>query len=437
MTAAVSIQIAQRPEFNSKASKRRKSASGKPRKSKASGDACSDLAETLQAESSQTESSQTESSQAESTQLRHDGSIDSSLSRLLTEATDGSLADSNRLAGRSSGERQRRLPVVLDMSTGGDPVRTFANPELEHDFIAYCQMASPVYLCESEFEAKRVELLESASSYVDLPEFASADVAQVICGSTLLEPLETVVEVERWTEVGAMFANLCSTRLLTADEERAVLRRLHYYKFLAFQILMAETMDQWALARAEGLLRAAHWHRSLVIQSNMRLVVSIVKKLPVSPTNYDELVSDGIVALLRAIDKFDPSRGYRFCTYATPVIRRECFQHMQERQTERTRFGQSAALSILSSVGGLSDGKADRAHWIAWRKKLMSMIEHLSRREQVIIRSRYCLGAHKHVKTLQRLADALKISKERVRQLERTALNKLRKLAETQKSPSK
>ncbi len=66
---------------------------------------------------------------------------------------------------------------------------------------------------------------------------------------------------------------------------------------------------------------------------------------------------------------------------------------------------------------------------MTWQEKLLGLIHNLSRREQVIIRSRYCLGAHRQVKTLQRLAAALKISKERVRQLELNALNKLRKLA--------
>ena len=321
---------------------------------------------------------------------------------------------------------------LLDFQRG--PTTTFDNAALEQDFISYCQMASPVALREEQFEDKRQELLTLTANHIWQVEFDLPGAANKICGDSLLEPVQNIQEpMMRLPEETQMFATLCTTRLLSTTEETSVLTRLHFLKYLAHKILMTEPIDQWTLARAEGLLRAAQWHRALFVQCNMRLVVSIIRKLPVPTHRYDELFSDGVVGLLRAIDKFDPSRGYRFCTYATTVIRRECFQQIQERQEENTYCTQSAALSVLASVRGLTDGSSDvetdRAHWVTWQEKLLGLIQNLSRREQMIIRSRYCLGAHRQVKTLQRLAAALKISKERVRQLELNALNKLRKLA--------
>lgn len=321
---------------------------------------------------------------------------------------------------------------VLDLKRG--PIATFENPLLEQDFIGYCQMASPIALRAEQFEAKRQELLTQSANHIWQAEFELPGAANKICGDSLLEPVQNIQEpMMRLPEETQMFATLCTTRLLSTIEETSVLTRLHFLKYLAHKILMSETIDQWTLARAEGLLRAAQWHRTLFVQCNMRLVVSIIRKLPVPTHRYDELFSDGVVGLLRAIDKFDPCRGYRFCTYATTVIRRECFQQIQERQDENTYCTQSAALSVLATVRGLTDGSSDietdRAHWVTWQEKLLGLIHNLSRREQMIIRSRYCLGAHRQVKTLQRLAAALKISKERVRQLELNALNKLRKLA--------
>ncbi len=320
----------------------------------------------------------------------------------------------------------------LDFAKG--PKATFANPQLERDFIGYCQIVSPVALDEQQFEQRRQYLLEMAANHIHQAEFDLPGAADEICGEHLLEPVTNVQEpMMRLPEETRMLANLCTTRLLSTTEETSVLRRLHYLKYLAHKILTTEVIDQWTLARAEGLLRAAQWHRTLFVQCNMRLVVSIIRKLPVPTHRYDELFSDGVIGLLRAIDKFDPCRGYRFCTYATTVIRRECFQQIQERQDENTHCVQSAALSVLATVRGLADSsrdiESDRAHWVTWQEKLLSLIHQLSRREQMIIRSRYCLGAHREVKTLQRLAAALKISKERVRQLEIGALNKLRKLA--------
>ena len=345
-------------------------------------------------------------------------------------------------AGATSAELQsswvveatyKPLPADVErLDLRGRPVATFSNPVLERDFVAYCQLAAPIALRPDQFDQRYRELLDQSSNYIWQPEFEMANAADKICGDCLLEPVQNIQEpMMRLPEETKMFATLCTTRLLSISEETSVLRRLHFLKFLAHRILSSETVDQWTLARAEGLLRASQWHRTLFVQCNMRLIVSIIRRLPVPTHRYDELFSDGVVGLLRAIDKFDPCRGYRFCTYATTVIRRECFQQIHERNDENASCFQSPALSVLATVRGLSDGaeNTDRAHWVSWQEKLMTLVHRLSRREQMIIRSRYCLGAHRQVKTLQRLAAALKISKERVRQLELGAINKLRKLA--------
>ncbi len=54
----------------------------------------------------------------------------------------------------------------------------------------------------------------------------------------------------------------------------------------------------------------------------MRLVISIVKKFVNIQNGFDDLLSDGIVAVIRAVDKFDVGLGFRFSTYATQVVRR-------------------------------------------------------------------------------------------------------------------
>jgi RNA polymerase primary sigma factor len=57
------------------------------------------------------------------------------------------------------------------------------------------------------------------------------------------------------------------------------------------------------------------------------------------------------------------------------------------------------------------------------------LLDKLDRREKLIVRARFSLGSHRRVQTLQRIADSLGVSKERVRQLEKRALEKLRELA--------
>lgn len=356
----------------------------------------------------------------------------------MNSPSSNGAAKRKRRQSSKSNDRWMAEPTRVEEShrldLGKGPKATFQNPILEQDFVSYCQMSSPVALCEDQFEERRQDLLDLAANHIPQPLFDLPNAAEAICGDHLLEPVQNIQEpMKHLPEETQMLASLCTMRLLSNSEETSVLTRLHYLKHLAQRILTTEPVDQWTLARAEGLLRAAQWHRTLFVQCNMRLVVSILRKLPVPTHRYDELFSDGVIGLLRAIDKFDPSRGFRFCTYATTVIKRECFQQIYERQEETTYCSQSAALSVLATVRGLADSstdtETDRAHWATWQAKLLNLIHQLSRREQMIIRSRYCLGAHRQVKTLQRLASALKISKERVRQLELNALSKLKKLA--------
>ena len=66
------------------------------------------------------------------------------------------------------------------------------------------------------------------------------------------------------------------------------------------------------------------------------------------------------------------------------------------------------------------------------RGRLRDLLEQLDRREKFIIRARFSLGGHRRVQTLQKLADRLHISKERVRQLEKRAMEKLVQMADEQ-----
>lgn len=403
--------------------------------------------------------------------------------REVTSVTRRALAadSAGKSAGRDEGngrraargvrlKRQNAAPASHSMRVARNPepapprfvlaaapqlAQTFDDAALERDFIAFCQLsshASGAALDRSvmdlsatdwsatDAENQWLELFKQARDHIALPEFQRADAVREICGSTLLEPLQNDIAVDRWADSRSIYATLCATRLLTAEEERSVMRRMHYLKHLAWRLLSQPTLSQWDLTRADGLIQAAKWHRDLVVQANMRLIVSIVKKMRIESHWYDELISDGTVALLRAVNKFDPGRGYRFCTFASTVIRRDCYHYIKNRKLDDNRYRKVATVPVLPAMRGKAVGDAelpvgaDRAHWLTWRERLSSMMSLLTRREQVIIRSRYCLGSHRSVKTLKRLSAALKISKERVRQIELGALEKLRAAAELEGS---
>ena len=76
------------------------------------------------------------------------------------------------------------------------------------------------------------------------------------------------------------------------------------------------------IEQVEGLLAEAETVKAILITSNLRLVVSIAKKFIDASWAFDELVSEGNLALMRSVEKFNFALGNRFSTYATYAIQR-------------------------------------------------------------------------------------------------------------------
>jgi RNA polymerase primary sigma factor len=321
--------------------------------------------------------------------------------------------------------------VTAKPPTGSRSIKTFRSLKLEASFIAYAQLLFPEEILEPlAIRTKRV--LATEIDLIGNEGFDDPSAEKEIMGTTLLgSGLQEVAKVRsaRVADLPSHLARLCETRLLTPEEERILFRRMNYLRHLATNrknALTLENANDWALKRIEALLRASDWYRDLIVKSNMRLVISIVKKF-VNPNNvFDDLLSDGIVGLMRAVDKFDYDRGFRFSTYATQVVRRNAYRIVMQKQKERSKVTTSIQESGIDVSDAKSESSISIQRWDELRAKLGIMLDTLDRREKFIVRARFSLGGHRSVQTLQRLADKLGVSKERVRQLEKRALDKLR-----------
>jgi RNA polymerase primary sigma factor len=326
--------------------------------------------------------------------------------------------------------------VEVERKSSGNSLlaTTFENETLEQSFLEYCQLTmadcelhlGPVVLCR-RLQAQPIEFIDNA-------HFAEVE-AEAILGDRLLGFGETngKAKFSKVPDLPPHLARLCETKLLMPSEEQDLFQRLNYLRYRAHRLLMslnAATASSWDVLRVLALMKAADWHRDCVVKANMRLVISIVKKFVNANNAFDDLLSDGIVALMRAVDKFDYDRGFRFSTYATQVVRRNAYRMVVQKQRERTK--------IVGNLqdNGLDISDEDRAptidehKWHELRSRLALLMDNLDRREKLIIRARFSLGGHRTVQTLQRLADKLGVSKERVRQLEKRALEKLRGMAD-------
>jgi RNA polymerase sigma factor (sigma-70 family) len=170
-----------------------------------------------------------------------------------------------------------------------------------------------------------------------------------------------------------------------------------------------------------------------LVNCNMRLLVSIVKRYATHADDFSELLSEGHVLLISAVEKFDYSRGTKFSTYASSVILRNFARGVVKEKERRKRYVTGHAVWFFeAAVDTRSDEKtclasAERARTSA--SQLLQLLEFLDPRERDIVRLRLGLVNNAKRMTLEKIGKRLGVTKERVRQLEARGLEKLRNLA--------
>ncbi len=311
--------------------------------------------------------------------------------------------------------------------------KTFRRKELEEAFVHFMQLSSPEQSLDREIDIAAKKISSAKIEFIPSSSFDERSSESEILGNCLFGTCCEVGEAKpsKPLLLPAHLARLCETRLLTPEEEKSVFNRMNYLRFKADVLKSEEDLGNcWNVKRIECLLKAADWYRDWIVKSNMRLVISIVKKF-VNPQNrFDDLLSDGIVALIRAVDKFDVGLGFRFSTYATQVVRRNTYRSVMEKQKDRQRNFGSIHENGIDFSDDQKESSMSEQRWYELKARLSLMLDHLDRREKFIIRARFSLGGHRRIQTLQRLADKLGVSKERIRQLEKRALDKLRDMTD-------
>jgi len=318
----------------------------------------------------------------------------------------------------------------MTTATVGKPRRTATTRKTNHEPYSFHSTFPP-----DEQRVRTRKLLDREIDFISNDDFRRPDARRKILGRESVggESSITAPQGKLPKDLPAHLARLCESKLLTAEEERDLFRRMNYLKYRANALrvrLNPDSPNVEAMDEIDRLVGHATCVRDQIIKANMRLVISIVKKF-VSPKHaFDDLLSDGIVSLMQAVDKFDYHRGFRFSTYAYRAIARNAYRAITDQHKEDGRFDVVASDDLMSLPEQDRTSPLNDNEWMRMRAQLGNLLPHLDRREQFIVRGRFALGAHRQVRTFQCLADKLGISKERVRQLEQRAVAKLQALAE-------
>jgi RNA polymerase sigma factor (sigma-70 family) len=287
--------------------------------------------------------------------------------------------------------------------------------------------------------------------------------------------------------VGVYLHEISKTPLLDAAREVELAKTIEAGVYAEFLLESDEPSARWDRADLELMVREGESAKDLFIRANLRLVVSIARRYVRSGMPMLDLIQEGNTGLVRAVEKFDYERGFKFSTYATWWIRQaisraiaqqertvrlpvhlvEDVNRMRnvirqltrelgadpdlaqvaaalgitvERLTELKRWSQDT-VSLDTPVGDdgdtslgdlVSDVDSPSPEEVVMaameRARIASLLGHLDDRSAGIMRARYGLeDGREH--SLTEVASRFSLSRERIRQLEIQALGRLRELA--------
>ncbi len=216
---------------------------------------------------------------------------------------------------------------------------------------------------------------------------------------------------------------------LSHAEELVLFKRLNYCGYR-----MSRMWDRLDRLSKDEQARYLRWYkqyneiRGRIIDANMGLVFDMLSRNRFKNVEFDELRSEGLMALLRAVDTYNPWSGFRLSTYACNSILRS-FSRVALMQSKRRHLWSASfdpSMEPLDLVG------ARRNEHLGLLGERLSEIMNdenavLSESERFVLRQRFPMRPDKPKATLMKVGEAMNVSKERVRQIQESALTKLRR----------
>ncbi len=295
----------------------------------------------------------------------------------------------------------------------------------------YCRTRSSINRIINEMRAKRI--LELPLDCIPNEIFAKAAAGKGISEKDILDPMPEAEKAARKAKIPTglppYLASLYEVPLLSREQEQHLFRKFNYLKFAAAKL--RDGLDP-ARAKASVMDRIEKYYddavktKNQIVRANLRLVVSIAKRHVGGADDFFELISDGNMSLIRAVEKFDFGRGFKFSTYASWAIMKNFARTIPDGYKQRDRFRSGTEEMFVATEDNRSDVYEQESAQQLREAEVSKILSSLDEREQKIIISRFGLDHSQEPRTLKEVGADMGVTKERVRQIEARALNKLR-----------
>ncbi len=224
-------------------------------------------------------------------------------------------------------------------------------------------------------------------------------------------------------------------QLMKGAEERIMFLRFNYAKLQLCRLQRLIKKSGLTRSRAEEVIE---WHRRFehfreyLVRTNLALVLAMAKRTRLGDVDFAEIVSEGNMALIRAVDKFNVDRGFKFSTYACRAILKAFSRTSLKSSRHRTRFPVEFEPDMERSDWQDRRRDAVEEDCIDELKAIVDRnLADLSSVEETVIRRRFNWEQQEEsALTLEEVGQIIGVTKERVRQIQNKALAKIRTVME-------
>ena len=270
--------------------------------------------------------------------------------------------------------------------------------------------------------------IPSNVSYMDDPSFAAPEAEQKYFGDN-----EAEAKVPAWTYFPEVPEDEPARRKqrprLKPHEEANLFLRYNYARYRLSKLVEAQKQKATLASAREMVLwfQRAMKARAALVRANMALVLAMAKRTRIPNVEFGELISEGNMALLRSVEKFDVSRGFRFSTYACRAI----LKSFNRLATKTARYRQRYCTEY--DPGLERSDHDENKHQMQRDSSLESLREILAENradlsdvERKIVMERFAIGSDGKGRTLAEVGKMVRLTNERVRQIQKLAIGKIR-----------